>query len=56
MIPSMSENGKKLHTEIPKIGVINPVYNEEPHLRECLDSVVNQTLRANETICVRWIR
>ena len=30
---------------IPKISVIMPVYNVEPYLRECLDSVINQTLR-----------
>lgn len=52
MAPSMSENGKKLHTEMPKISVIIPVYNVEPYLRECLDSVVNQTLRDIEIICV----
>lgn len=36
----------------PKISVIIPVYNVEPYLRECLDSVVNQTLRDIEIICV----
>ena len=36
----------------PKISVIIPVYNTEKYLRECLDSVVNQTLRDFEIICV----
>lgn len=36
----------------PKISVIIPVYNVGPYLRECLDSVVNQTLRDIEIICV----
>lgn len=36
----------------PKVSVIIPVYNVEPYLRECLDSVINQTLREIEIICV----
>ncbi|MBR5160328.1 MAG: glycosyltransferase family 2 protein, partial [Thermoguttaceae bacterium] len=37
---------------MPAISVIIPVYNVEPYLRECLDSVVNQTFRDIEIICV----
>ena len=36
----------------PRVSVIIPVYNVEKYLRECLDSVVNQTLREIEIICV----
>lgn len=36
----------------PKVSVIIPVYNAEKYLRECLDSVVNQTLEEIEVICV----
>lgn len=36
----------------PKVSVIIPVYNVEKYLRQCLDSVVNQTLRDIEIICV----
>lgn len=36
----------------PKVSVIIPVYNTEQYLRECLDSVVNQTLKEIEVICV----
>lgn len=36
----------------PKVSVIIPVYNTEKYLRECLDSVVNQTLKDIEIICV----
>ena len=36
----------------PKVSVIIPVYNVEQYLRQCLDSVVNQTLREIEIICV----
>ena len=36
----------------PKVSVIIPVYNVEQYLRECLDSIVNQTLKDIEVICV----
>ena len=36
----------------PKVSVIIPVYNTELYLRQCMDSVVNQTLREIEIICV----
>ena len=36
----------------PKVSVIIPVYNVELYLRECLDSVINQTLKEIEIICV----
>ena len=36
----------------PKISVIIPVYNTEKYLRQCLDSVVNQTLKDIEIICI----
>ncbi|MBR4697266.1 MAG: glycosyltransferase [Candidatus Methanomethylophilaceae archaeon] len=36
----------------PKISVIVPVYNVEKYLRECLDSVLNQTFEDYEVICV----
>lgn len=35
-----------------KISVIVPVYNVEKYLRECLDSIVNQTLEDIEIICI----
>ena len=36
----------------PKGSIIIPVYNVEPFLARCLDSVVGQTLRGIEIICV----
>lgn len=38
--------------ETPKVSIIIPIYNHEKYLRECLDSVVNQTMNAIEIICV----
>jgi len=35
-----------------EVSVIIPVYNAERYLRECLDSIVGQTLREIEIICV----
>lgn len=35
-----------------KISVIIPVYNVEKYLRECLDSVISQTLEEIEIVCV----
>lgn len=37
---------------MPKVTVIIPVYNVEKYLRQGLDSVVNQTLKDIEIICV----
>ena len=36
----------------PKVSVVIPVYNVEEYLRQCLDSVLNQTLREIEVVCV----
>lgn len=36
----------------PRISIILPIFNVEPYLRECLDSVVNQTLHEIEIIGV----
>ena len=37
---------------MPKVSVIIPVYNVEQYLRECMDSVINQTLKDIEIICI----
>ena len=37
---------------IPKVTIIIPVYNVEQYLRQCLDSVVNQTMQEIQIICV----
>ena len=37
---------------MPKVSVIIPIYNVEPYLKKCLDSVCNQTLKDIEIICV----
>ena len=37
---------------MPKISIIIAVYNVEKYLRECLDSIINQTFKDIEIICV----
>lgn len=37
---------------LPKISIIIPVYNAEKYLHECLDSVVSQTFKDIEIICI----
>lgn len=49
--PYYSVDSEFLHPEI-KVSVVIPVYNVEKYLRRCLDSVVNQTLKDIEIICV----
>lgn len=35
-----------------KVSIVVPIYNVEKYLRECLDSIMNQTLKDIEIICV----
>jgi glycosyltransferase involved in cell wall biosynthesis len=37
---------------MPKVSVLVPIYNVEKYLRECLDSLINQTLKDIEIICI----
>jgi len=37
---------------MPKVSIIVPVYNVERYLRECLDSLIKQTLPDIEIICI----
>ena len=39
----ISENNKSVNR--PLVSVVIPVYNVEKYLRECVDSVINQTYR-----------
>lgn len=37
---------------MPKISIILPIYNVEPYLKECLESIINQKLNDIEIICI----
>lgn len=37
---------------MPKVSIIVPVYNSEKYLRQCLDSIVNQSLKDIEILCI----
>ena len=38
--------------KMPKVSIIIPTYNVEDYLRECMESVVRQTLHDIEIICI----
>lgn len=45
------QNEIKEEVKNPKVTVVVPVYNVKPFLKECLDSILNQTLEDIEVIC-----
>lgn len=49
---SLNLGGGTMHNNNPLVSVLIPVYNVEKYLRQCLDSLVNQTLKEIEIICV----
>jgi glycosyltransferase involved in cell wall biosynthesis len=48
----LNQLGEKVMYTMPKVSVIIAVYNTEDYLRQCLDSVISQTLSDIEIICV----
>jgi len=50
MLARMSENRRSCVK--PSISIVIPVHNVEAYLRECLDSVVHQTWKDIEIICI----
>ncbi len=43
---------KQPRADHPKVSVLVPIFNVEKYLKECLDSIVNQTLPELEVICI----
>ncbi len=53
--PYVHGNGLRVFNHVskmPEISIIVPVYNVEAYLRQCMDSLVHQTLQDVEIICV----
>lgn len=46
------EMGSRQDERAPAVTVVIPIYNTEAYLRECLESILNQTLSDIEVICV----
>ncbi len=49
---SIPINKVKVYPNAPKISIIVPVYNVEKYMRDCMESLVNQTMHDIEIICV----
>lgn len=47
-----SEKPLKRICTMPEVSIIVPVYNVEPYLEKCLDSIINQTFKNIEIICI----
>ena len=43
---------RKIGDKMEKLSVIVPVYNVYPYLRQCLESIINQTYKNLEIIIV----
>ena len=52
LIYSVHKITRGAQMESNKISIIVPVYNVEKYLSRCLDSLLNQTLKDIEIICV----
>ena len=35
-----------------KVSIIIPIYNSEKYIRDCMNSIINQTLKEIEIICI----
>lgn len=52
-IHELEENTENIQNNIhPKVSVLVPVYNNTKYLHECLDSIINQTLKDIEIIII----
>lgn len=45
-------NDKKIEQKMPTVSVIIPIYNAQNYIGRCLDSLINQTFKDIEIICV----
>ncbi len=52
LIPQLAARWKVILQKQYKVSIIVPIYNVEKYLEKCLDSIVKQTLKPIEIICV----
>lgn len=52
MLKNTAMTSNHNHDISPKVSVIIPIYNMEKYLKECLESVISQSLKEIEIICV----
>lgn len=52
LLKQQFKKSEKLEAKVPRISVIIPVFNVEKYISKCLDSIINQTLKDLEIICV----
>jgi len=50
--PDSASRRKAQASKKPKVSIVLPIYNAEDSLRECLDSILSQTLSDLEVICI----
>lgn len=48
----MASYARKSLSRKPKVSIVVPIYNVEKYLRECVDSILNQTLKNIEVILI----
>lgn len=48
----MASKARKSYRKKPKVSIVVPIYNVERYLRECVDSILKQTLKDIEVILV----
>lgn len=51
-LPTRRSRAAEGEERAPKLSVLVPIYNAQDFLRECLDSLVGQTLRDMEIVCI----
>lgn len=51
-VPVYVKHAEAYKDVLPKVSIVIPVYNVETYISECIDSVINQTLKDIEIVCV----
>lgn len=52
VVELLEEIPTAMRSHVPVVSVVVPIFNQEPYLRKCLDSILRQTFVDFEVICV----